>query len=313
MPERRVVIIAGPTASGKSALALRLAESGNGVIINADSMQVYQGLSILTAGPTQEEMCRVPHRLFFYLDPAHACSVGQWMESARLAIYETWQEGKLPIVVGGTGMYLKCLMEGISSIPDIDTELRETLRKSCEQLGTAAMYEQLQTRDPEMASRLKPGDTQRILRALEVLHQTGISLAEWQQKPRLRPLPDAIFWPYSLQIPREKLYERCNLRLETMLKMGAMAELKLLLGRKLSPELPAMRAVGVPELSSYLRGEATLPEALEKAQQTTRNYAKRQMTWLRNQLSQASPIAYPYDILPVSLMQLLHAKPANSA
>jgi tRNA dimethylallyltransferase len=296
-PSRRAIILAGPTASGKTALAIKLAQRHNGVIINADSMQVYAGIPILTAAPDTHEMQRAPHRLFGYIDPASACSVGRWIDAARIATYETWQEGKLPIFVGGTGMYIRALMQGISPIPDVSGDIREAVRA----LPVAEAYAWLRAHDPDMAARLETGDTQRILRAVEVLRQTGQSLLHWQAIPPQAPLPDAAFELYSLSLPRELLYQRCDLRLEHMLKQGALDELRDLLARNLPADMPAMRAVGIPELTRHLRGEWTLEHALTKAQQATRNYAKRQLTWLRNQFPDVHRIQHPYDDLPAAL------------
>lgn len=294
MPQRRVIILAGPTASGKTALSLRVAQAVNGVIINADSMQVYAGIPILTAAPSAEDMAAAPHRLFGYLDPAMACSVGQWVAAARIAAYETWQEGKTPIFVGGTGMYLKTLIEGISPIPDIAPATRARIRA----MAVEDAYARLQQHDPAMAAKLEAGDTQRILRALEVWEDTGKSLLHWQGITPEKPLPDAAFAIYTLTLDRAMLYDRCNARLKHMVAQGALDELRGLLDRDLPSDLPAMRAVGVPELARHLRGEWTLEQAVDKAQQATRNYAKRQLTWLRHQLPEAMEIAYPYDALP---------------
>lgn len=303
MPEpqntRRAIILAGPTASGKTALALQLAERFNGVIINADAMQVYAGIPILTAAPTAEETAKVPHRLFGWLDPATPCSVGLWVEAARIAAYETWQEGKLPIFVGGTGMYLRALTDGISPIPDISSNVRQEVR----QIPVENAYNWLQEHDPTMAARLEPGDTQRIHRACEVLRQTGKSLLHWQAQAPTPPLPGAHFEFYRLFLDRDLLYRRCNTRLEQMLENGALSELQALLDRNLPADLPAMRAVGIPELARHLRGEWTLEQALDKAQQATRNYAKRQLTWLRNQCPHAVAIEFPYQPLPAALQQ----------
>lgn len=296
-PSRRCIVLAGPTASGKTALSVTLAQRLGGVIINADSMQVYAGIPILTAAPAEAEKAQAPHRLFGYLDPATPCSVGQWLAGARIAAYETWQEGKTPIFVGGTGMYLRALMQGIAPIPDVAATLRAEVRR----LPTPEAYAWLQAHDPAMAAKLEAGDTQRILRAVEVLRQTGKSLLHWQAIPPEPPLPGAQFELYRLDLPRELLYARCDRRLTHMLEQGALGELRALLARGLPDSLPAMRAVGVPELARHLRGEWTLPEALAKAQQATRNYAKRQLTWLRNQFPHAVPLAFPYDDLPATL------------
>ncbi|MGB1539459.1 MAG: tRNA (adenosine(37)-N6)-dimethylallyltransferase MiaA [Rickettsiales bacterium] len=308
-PRRPVVILCGPTASGKTALAIRLAKAMGGTLINADSMQVYNSIPILAASPTAEEMAEAPHRLFGYLDPANPGSLGNWLEAVRIAIYETWQEGRMPIVVGGTGMYIKGLLEGVSPIPDVPECIRQPLRQRLDDEGIILLYAELQAKDPAMAETLEPGDSQRILRALEVLEATGKSLLYWQSQTPEPPIPDADFHVYALTLPRDLLYDRCNARLEQMIEQGALDELQALLVRGLSSELPAMRAVGVPELTRYLQGKWTREEALTKAQQATRNYAKRQLTWLRNQLPHATPIAFPYDKWPESLEQLIAKNP----
>lgn len=295
MPASPVLILYGPTASGKTALAVKLALAhGAATIINADSMQLYRGMPILTACPAEREKQGVPHRLFEWRDPALPCSAAQWVEAARIAIYEEWQQGRLPILVGGTGLYLKALMEGLSAIPDISATVRDRVRA----LSTEAAHRQLQQSDAAEAERLNPGDSQRVKRALEVVLETGKPLAYWQAQPNLTPLPEADFQLHVLEMPREQLYARCNARLEQMIQQGALEELQSLLDRQLSPDLPAMRAVGVPELAAHLRGELSLDEALANAQQATRRYAKRQMTWARNQFATAPRLHYPYEPLP---------------
>lgn len=302
MPLQPALVIFGPTASGKTALAVRLAKlHGAATIINADSMQVYKALPILTACPTDAEKQGVPHRLFAWLDAALPCSVALWLEAARIAIYETWQEGRLPIIVGGTGMYIKSLLHGIAPIPEISSATRAQVRG----MEHAAAHAYLQTHDPAMAAKLEPGDSQRIARAVEVHMQTGKSLAYWQAQPPIPPVPQARFYRFTLSLARDLLYARCNERLDRMVEKGALDELESLLARNLPVDLPAMRAVPIPELAHYLRGEWPLEKALEKAKQATRNYAKRQITWQRHQLADAPTIAYPYDALPDSLLEIL--------
>lgn len=308
---QRILIIYGPTASGKSARAMARARAENGVIINADAMQVYRELRILTARPGEAEEAETPHRLYGFLPASTACSAGIWLAEAKTAVEEAWAQGRLPIVTGGTGLYLKALMEGLSPIPEIPEEVRERVRgggileswnsgilesssdgiKGCSdsmipefQDSTIPLHSLLTTRDPQMAARLKPGDTQRILRALEVLEATGKSLAWWQNQPREKIFPDAEFTVEMIELPRAELYARCDARFLKMLEEGAMEEVRALLALGLPRSLPALRAVGVPELSAYITDEVSLEDAIRKAQQATRNYAKRQMTWGRGQI-----------------------------
>lgn len=276
-------MVAGPTASGKSAVASALGREFDGVVINADSMQVYRGVPILTAQPTAEEQARLPHRLYGVFEPADLCSAGIWRTLAAEACEQAWASGKLPVVVGGTGLYLRSLVEGLSPIPDIPDEVREASRALFADLGNARFYEKLSLRDPVMAARLDPGNSQRLVRAWEVIEATGRSLAEWQADPREGGL-DADSATLLLTPPRDALYANCDRRLELMLEAGALDEVAALAGLGLDPALPVMKALGVAEFSAHLRGELSLTDALSLAQQATRRYAKRQLTWFRHQL-----------------------------
>ena len=279
----KLLVIAGPTASGKSALASSLAEEFGGVVINADSMQVYRGVPILTAQPTAGEQARLPHRLYGAFAPGQLCSAGIWRALAAEACAEAWGMGKLPVVVGGTGLYLRTLVEGISPIPDIPDDVREASRALFAQLGNARFYETLSARDPAMAARLDPGNSQRLVRAWEVIEATGRSLADWQADPREGGL-DAARFTLLLAPPRDDLYRSCDLRLAKMLELGALDEVAALTALDLDPALPVMKALGVAEFAAHLREELPLAEALMLAQQSTRRYAKRQTTWFRHQL-----------------------------
>ncbi len=279
----KLLVIAGPTASGKSALASALAREFGGVVINADSMQVYRGVPILTAQPTQEEQTRLPHRLYGAFAPDRLCSAGIWRALAAEACAEAWRQGTLPVVVGGTGLYLRTLVEGISPIPNIPDDVREASRALFAELGNARFYEKLSQRDAVMAGRLDPGNSQRLVRAWEVLEATGRSLAEWQADPREGGL-DAESLTLLLAPPRDDLYRSCDLRLAKMLELGALDEVAALTALNLDPALPVMKALGVAEFSAHLKGELSLPEALALARQSTRRYAKRQTTWFRHQL-----------------------------
>ena len=279
----KLLVIAGPTASGKSALASAVAEEFGGVVINADSMQVYRGVPILTAQPTAEEQARLPHRLYGAFAPDDLCSAGIWRARAAEACAEAWGQGRLPVVVGGTGLYLRTLVEGLSPIPDIPDDVRDASRALFAVLGNTRFYERLTERDPVMAARLDPGNSQRLVRAWEVLEATGRSLADWQADPREGGL-DADATTILLAPPRGDLYRSCDMRLEKMLDQGALDEVRDLVALGLDPALPVMKALGVAEFAAHLRGEASLTDALALAQQSTRRYAKRQTTWFRHQL-----------------------------
>jgi tRNA dimethylallyltransferase len=280
-PQPLVMMIAGPTASGKSALAAAVAGEWGGTVINADSMQIYKELSLLTARPRGAELKAVPHRLYGVLSGAEACSAGRWREMALAEVEAALAAGRLPILVGGTGLYLKVFAEGLSAVPEIPAGIRAAARAELAELGNAAFHARLAERDPAMAARLEPGDSQRLLRAWEVLAATGRSLADWQDEPG-SPAPYR-FARLCLLPPRPALYATCDDRLEAMVGQGVLDEVAALLALKLDPELPVMKAVGVPEFAAYLAGELSLEDALARAQQATRRYAKRQMTWLRHQ------------------------------
>ena len=286
---KQALFIAGPTASGKSALSLRLAKDLNGVIINADSMQVYDGLRIVTACPSEEDEAAAPHRLYRFLDPAETCSAAFWAEKAYEEIKKARNKGQMPIVIGGTGMYFKVLLQGIAKIPDIDPEIRKTVREECEKRGSAHLHAELLQYDPDAHARLFPGDSQRISRAVEVFRSTGKALSEWQKEsePGLMQAEDEAGKILKLIInpDRENLYDRCNRRFDLMLEAGALDEVAALIKRKLDPSLPAMRALGVPSLISILSGEVEKDAAIEDAKMQTRRFAKRQLTWFRNQFS----------------------------
>jgi tRNA dimethylallyltransferase len=274
-----LALIAGPTASGKSALALALAERTGGVIINADSAQVYRDLRIVSARPTGEDENRIPHRLFGTRDGATPCSVADWAEEARREISAAQAAERLPILVGGTGLYLRTLLDGIAPVPEIDPAIRGAVRN----LTTSEAFEQLAKEDSGAATRLRPTDTTRIARALEVILSTGRPLAQWQQESAGGIGDRVALRPLILLPPRDWLYARCDARFETMLADEGIAEVKALLARGLASSLPVMRAIGVEEITALLEGRMTHAEALAAGQQATRNYAKRQYTWFRRQ------------------------------
>jgi tRNA dimethylallyltransferase len=279
---KRAVLIAGPTASGKSSLALALAERRGGLIINADSMQVYRDLKIITARPRADEEARIPHRLYGHVDAAENYSVGRWLRAAETALAEA--AGRLPIFVGGTGLYFKALTKGLAAVPPIPGDIRAALRARLAQEGPAALHALLVQQDPTSAARLMAGDGVRIVRALEVLEGTGRPLSEWH-RTGMPPLIDPASAVQIFLTPeRAELYRRIDARFETMMKAGALEEVRLLAARALDPLLPALKAHGVPWLSRHLAGEIALAEAMEEAKKDTRHYSKRQLTWFRNQM-----------------------------
>ncbi len=281
---KRAILIAGPTASGKSGLALRIAVQVGGTIINADSMQVYRELSIITARPTEAEMAEVPHRLYGFLPAADAYSVGRYVLDAAAAIAAVQAEGRVPIVVGGTGLYFKALLEGLSPIPAIDPAVRERWRARAEAEGAPALHALLATQDPEAASRLMPSDKQRIVRALEVAESTGRPLSAWQRQPGEPVLRADETLRLLVVAEREALMQRIDARFDAMLEAGVLEEVRAFAALGLSEELPAVRAHGVRPLMRYLRGELSLAEAVEGSKAETRQYAKRQVTWHRRNM-----------------------------
>ena len=279
-----LALIAGPTASGKSDLAVRLAyalaEHGRAaVIINADSAQVYADLAVLSARPSTQEMGGIPHRLFGTWDGAIACSAADWAAAARAEISAAHQAGVVPILVGGTGLYLRTLLDGIAPVPAIDPAVREAVRA----MPVAQAWTALESEDPQRAALLSPNDTTRIARALEVVRSTGRSLAAWQEQREGGIAEDLTLHPAVLLPGRAWLYDRCDQRFAQMLGRGAIAEVEQLLTRQLDPDLPVMRAIGVPEIAAFLREQCSHAELVERGAQATRNYAKRQYTWFRNQ------------------------------
>jgi tRNA dimethylallyltransferase len=278
----KAVLIAGPTASGKSALAL--AEATGGMIVNADSMQVYRDLRVLTARPTREEEAVVPHRLYGHIDAAVNFSAGAWVADAAKALAEACAQNRLPIFVGGSGLYFKALTRGLSAVPPIPPNVREGVRTRLARDGVEALHAMLMQRDPASAERLKPRDRIRIARALEVVEATGRSLADWHRDGLPPLLPPGTFSALFLSPERDELYARIDARFGAMLQAGALDEVAALASRKLDPLLPAMKAHGVPALIRHIAGEITLEEAAAIGRADTRHYAKRQFTWFRHQL-----------------------------
>ncbi len=285
------VLIAGPTASGKSSFALCEAEKLKSkgfrpIIVNADSMQVYNELQIISARPEKEDEERFPHYLYGFIPAKRPFNTGAYLTHVA-NLLERQCEKTVPIFVGGTGLYFKALLEGLAEMPKTSQETRMKFRKEMEEKGTLAMHGLLQKRDDDMAKSLEINDGQRILRALEVLEETGKSLLWWQKHASYNPFLKADKCRKIVLLPeREKLYARINQRFDTMVELGAVDEVKALYNLKLNGSLPAMKAIGVPQFIAYLRGEIPFDEAIEKAKQESRRYAKRQMTWLRGQMGE---------------------------
>jgi tRNA dimethylallyltransferase len=274
-----LALIAGPTASGKSALALALAERSGGVIINADSAQVYRDLRVVSARPTAEDEARAPHRLYGYRDGADLCSAADWAVDAKAVIAEAHQAGRLPIIVGGTGLYIRTLLEGIAPVPEIDPEIRRAVRE----LPVVKAHAALAREDAEAATRLRPTDTTRVARALEVVRSTGRPLATWQADRTGGIGAGVALRPLILLPPRNWLHARCDARFETIFSEGGIVEVRGLIDRHLPVAAPVMRAIGVREIAAFLRGEMMREEALAAGKTATRQYAKRQYTWFRRQ------------------------------
>ncbi|WP_424362226.1 tRNA (adenosine(37)-N6)-dimethylallyltransferase MiaA [Methylocystis parvus] len=280
----RAILIAGPTASGKSALAMQLARRLGGAVVNADSMQVYRDLRVITARPTPEEEAEVPHLLFGHVDASVNYSVGRYLADLAQTLKDLDARGVTPVLAGGTGMYFKAALYGLSDIPAVPEDVRLQIREAAQGKSPQQLHEELAARDPETAARLRPTDPQRIMRALEVFAATGKPLASFQG-PRSAPLLDAAQCPAFFLAPeRETLYARIDARFDRMMEMGALGEVARLRERQLDPALPAMRAHGVPGLIAYLDGRATLDEAIVRGKLDTRHYAKRQFTFARHQL-----------------------------
>jgi tRNA dimethylallyltransferase len=281
--EPRIWLIAGPTASGKSALALRLARETGAEIVNADALQLYADLAALSARPTPGEVAQAPHHLFGVADGADGWSVGRWLRAAVPVLEAIGARGRPAVVVGGTGLYFKALTEGLAEVPDIPRAVRDAVEARHDAEGEAAARARLAAVDPAAEARIAPGDRLRLVRQLEVLEATGRPLGAWQAATR--PTLAAGSWrALALEPPREALYARCDARLEAMLAAGALEEVAALTARGLDPRLPVMKAVGVREFAAHLAGETSLAQALDEARRETRRYAKRQLTWLRNQM-----------------------------
>ena len=279
----RAILIAGPTAAGKSALAIHMARRHRGVVINADSMQVYRELRVLTARPSEAEMEGVPHLLFGHVGGGEAYSVGRWLTDATAAIEAAWSEARMPVVVGGTGLYFKALMNGLSPIPAVPDEIRSYWRKEASK-GACELYEVLQRRDPETAAGLHPTDAQRLTRALEVLDATGKGLAAWQEVPGTPFLGEDDTERFVVSRPRGDLHARADARFDQMMAEGALEEVRGLAACGYDGDLPVMRALGVAPLMAAIAGKHGIDEAVAQSKLATRQYIKRQETWLRRNM-----------------------------
>lgn len=300
-----VALIAGPTASGKSALALALAGRQDAVIINADASQVYADLTVLSARPSAEEMASAQHRLYGYIDGSEACTAARWAEDAKREIAVAHEQGKLPVLVGGTGLYIRTLLDGIAPVPEIDPSIRAEVRS----LAAGQGYSALQEEDPQSAARLAPGDTNRIARALEVIRSTGRTLGWWHRHMEGGIAESIALRPILLLPPRNWLLDRCDRRFELMLEQGAVEEVQQLLARELAPDLPVMRAIGVREIAAWLGNQMGREQMIERGQIATRQYAKRQYTWFSHQPPSTWPrrdTAIDDKIMPYIVRKLQH-------
>lgn len=300
--QKKLLLLAGPTASGKTELAVRLAKNLNGEIINADAMQVYADLSILTARPTEAEMQTIPHHLYGFVSPEEVFSVGRWLDAAAQVMKEVEKRGRLPIFVGGTGLYFLTLLEGLAQIPAIDPAVEKTISDSCSDDGPNLLWNELESVDATTAHKLHPNDKRRIIRALAVFRSTGRPLSEWQAGTN-PPFPHHVFHAFTLMPNREKLYAQIDQRFHRMVDAGVVEEVKQLYAKKIPPRATIRTAHGLPHLLSWLDGEIALPRAIELAKRDTRNYAKRQFTFLRGRLKRMQPVTS--NLLRTRLVRIL--------
>jgi tRNA dimethylallyltransferase len=285
MHKNPVLVIAGPTASGKSALAIAVARALNGVVINCDSMQIYKDIPIIAATPNEEEKKQAEHRLFELYDCSKRGNVVEWLDLCITEIKKLWEENRLPVVVGGTGFYIDALINGVTPIPEVPQDVRNKINLRLQNEGLEGLYRYLLSVDEETALKIGANDKTRITRAVEIYEYTGVKVSDWYKKPMIKKLPEANFCVVKIVPTIDTIAERCRNRLDKMVfELGVIKEIETLIKRNLPDDLPAMKALGVPELSRFVRGETTLEEALDLAKLHTRQYAKRQRTWLRNKL-----------------------------
>lgn len=284
MSQNKVIIVAGPTASGKSAMAIDIARALDGVVINADSMQVYKGMPIITAAPTEEDKQKAPHRLYEIYEPTFRGNVAMWLKLASEEIKKVWAEGKVPVVVGGTGLYIENLMEGVTPVAEIDEKIRKKVEALVQKEGLAAVHQKLSEVDPASGKKININDSSRIKRAYEVYLSTGKPFSEWQKQPRVHYLPEARFFVIKICPPTDELDKLAYERFDKMVQCGALEEVECLYKQKIDDQLPAMKALGVPELIEHFKGKTAIYEAIQNAKLHTRQYAKRQRTWFKNKL-----------------------------
>ena len=284
MSQNKIIIIAGPTASGKSALAIDVAKAFNGVVINSDSMQVYKHMPIITACPDKKEKELIEHRLFEIYEPDVKGNVVDWLNLAVNEIKSVWAQNKTPVIVGGTGLYIDNLINGTTPIPETPTEIRQKTASLLQEKGPHFLHQELEKIDSESAAKISHNDITRLSRALEVFEHTKIPLSVWHKKPMLKKLPEADFFVIKICPTAEELDARCYLRFDKMIEAGALDEIRFLNSLNLNDNLPAMRALGVPELLEFVRGNTSIEVAIENAKLHTRQYAKRQRTWFKNKL-----------------------------
>ena len=285
MSQNKIIVVAGPTASGKSALAIDIALNINGIVINCDSMQVYKHTPIISACPDQKDKNTVEHRLFEIYEPDFKGNVVDWLNLAVKEISEVWQQNKIPVIVGGTGLYIDNLINGTTPIPETPKEIREKIANILKEKGSLYLHQMLKNIDSESAKKISVNDTTRLLRAVEVFEHTKIPLSVWHLKPMIKKLPQAEFFVIKICPCAEELDKRCYLRFDKMIEAGALEEIKFLHSLNLDDKLPAMKALGVPELMEYIKGNCSLKEAVDNAKLHTRQYAKRQRTWFKNKLN----------------------------
>lgn len=282
--KKQIIIIIGPTASGKSSLAIDIAKKTNGVIINADSMQIYKELPIITACPTEDDKKQVPHKLYQILDANEYCSAAHWVDLAVEEIEKCWENNQTPIITGGTGLYIKSLTEGLSPIPNVSADVIKKVNEIIDEEGLEEAYDLLEYNDPKTAKRLNPNDLQRIRRALQVFDQTSKSITDWQAEPNIIKLPSCEVKTIAILPDREKLYERCEQRFDIMLQTGALEEARNFALKDTKPESSLLKALGYPSLLEHINGDLPLEEAIEKGKTLTRRYAKRQITFIKHQI-----------------------------